>query len=226
MRSLVTVVASVLLAASLTGSTAPVSSREPRVLFFGDSLVRGTGLSPPSPVLPWVASRALGWSPVVDGIGGTGYTTGGRHGHDYAYRMAHESALRSTYDVVVLEGGTNDARHGALPRLQGAALAVVDRVRLTWPHATVVLLGVWAPPQVDQTRYRQADAVLRRVAAARGLTYVSQLGWTGPGLLARDGYHPSAAGYAALGRALAHAVDPHQPATVGAEGIEPPTTRL
>ena len=226
MRTLVTVVCGTLLMPALTVQGAPASSRQPRVLFFGDSLVQGTGTLPRRPLLVDRACTLLHWTSVIDGHGGTGYTTGGRHGRSYTYRLRHERTLRSPYDVVVLEGGTNDARYGALPHLERDALAVVERVHRAEPGARLVLLGVWAPPQVDQTRYREADELLRLVAGRTGLTYVSQLGWSGDRLLSADGYHPSAAGYIGLGQALAHAVDPRLPAPVGAEGIEPPTTRL
>lgn len=208
MRKLVPVALAAALAAAVSSGTAPASSRQPRALFFGDSLIEGVGTVPRGPVLAWTASGLLHWTAVVDGWGGTGYTTGGRHGRTYADRLRRDGSLRQSYDVVVLEGGTNDARYGSLPDLRQAALAVVDQVRRAQPRARIVLLGVWAPPQTDQTRYRRADRVLRGVAASRGLTYVTQLGLHGPDLLASDGYHPSTASYVRMGTALAATLAP------------------
>ena len=202
MRKLVTVTLAATLAAAVSGGTAPASSRQPRVLFFGDSLVEGVGSDPRGPVLAWTASGLLHWTPVVDGWGGTGYTTGGRRGRTYGYRLAHDGVLRRSY-VVVLEGGTNDARYGSLPALQRAALAVVDQVRRAQPRARIVLLGVYAPPHVQQAPYRRVDVLLRRVADLRGLTYVGQLGLHGLDLLSADNFHPSTAGYERMGSALA-----------------------
>jgi lysophospholipase L1-like esterase len=191
------------------GSADPPQSPRPRVLFFGDSLIAGNGSLPRRPVQALTAAADLGWAPVIDAVGGTGYTTGGPHGRPYFERLRHDRLLRTPYDVIVLEGGTNDAHHGSLSRLRGAALATLDLLHRRAPHARVVLVGAFAPAGVDVTRYAVVDEVLRGVAHDRGLQYVSQLPFhlvTDPAFLSRDHYHPSSAGYEVMGRELARAL--------------------
>ncbi len=200
--------AATLTTATLSGS-GTASGPEPRALFFGDSLFVGTGSSA-GPVQPRTAARLLGWHPIVDAVGGTGFTTGGRRGQPYLTRLQRDGYLNHPYDVIVLEGGTNDAHHGDLTQLRSRALATVDYIRHRQPRARIVLVGAFVAHGVPHPeRYDEVDRVLRQVADDRGLTYVSQRGYadvTDAGFLARDRFHPSAAGYARMGRDLALAL--------------------
>jgi lysophospholipase L1-like esterase len=190
-------------------STASNSDQDAtRALFFGDSLINGTGASPKGPWEVRTAAKQLGWQATVDAWGGTGYTTGGSKGKPYLYRFQHDGKLRTPYDVIVLEGGTNDARHGSLSQLEEKALEVVDYLHRRQPWARIVLVGGYAPSGVDLERYRRADVVLREVAAQRHLQYVSQLHYSDRtrAFLSRDRYHPSTSGYRTMGRDLATAL--------------------
>lgn len=180
-----------------------------KALFFGDSLIAGTGAVPRRPVQVRTATDRLGWEGFVDARGGTGYTTGGTHGRPYLDRLRRDGFLTTQYDVVVLEGGTNDAGHGSLTQLRAAALRTVDFVRRRQRHARIVMVGAYAPAGIALDRYARADAILAGVAAERGLQYVSQLPYSqvaDPGFLSADHYHPSDAGYAVMGRDLATAL--------------------
>ena len=191
-----------------SGSAASGGPRT-KALFFGDSLINGTGSHPARPLEVRRAAASLGWEAVVDGRGGTGYTTGGQHGKRYLDRLQHDGFLHTPYDVIVLEGGTNDARHGDLARLRAKALQVIDYVHHRQPWAHLVMVGGYAPHGVDLTRYVEADVILQQVAAERHLTYVSQLHYSGvaeASFYASDHYHPSNAGYAVLARDLAAAL--------------------
>ncbi len=192
------------------GSAGGPAPTGPRALFFGDSLFVGVGAAPQRPVQVRTATDLLGWRAVVDAVSGTGYTTGGRHGLPYAERLRTDGRLRSRYDVVVLEGGTNDAHHGSLTHLHDAALETVDLVRRSQPTARIVLVGAFVAHGVGpRERYVLVDRVLEQVASERGLLYVSQLRYsqvTDPGFLSADRFHPGAAGYREMGRDLAAAL--------------------
>jgi lysophospholipase L1-like esterase len=181
-----------------------------RALFFGDSLIAGTGAVPKRPVQVRAAADRLGWRAVVDARGGTGFTTGGPNGRPYLDRFRSDGFLRTPYDVIVLEGGTNDAHHGSLERLHDAALKTVDYVRSRQPQARVVLVGAFTPAGVARPeRYDVVDQVLAQVAEERGLQYVSQHPYrevTERGFLAHDRFHPSDAGYDRMGKDLAAAL--------------------
>ncbi len=189
-----------------TGSAGPPRQTGPAVLFFGDSLIGGTGALPRRPVEPRTTADLLGWRPVVDAFGGTGYTTGGRHGRRYLDRLRRDHYLSGRYAVVVVEGGTNDAWFGSLGTLRSAAATTLTYVRSRQPRARIIVVGGYAPPGIPLSRYRDMDATLAAVAGDLGLQYVSQLWFsqsTDPAVLSKDRYHPSDLGYGLLGRALA-----------------------
>jgi lysophospholipase L1-like esterase len=119
-------------------------------------------------------------------------------------------ALSGEYDVVLLEGGTNDARSaGDRDRIRDAVEDVVEEVRRRQPQAQIVLMGAYDPPPPGRTDARRAvvDEVIAEVAEAERLPFFSPLsgGWTdGERPLSRpDGLHPDARGYAVLGARLA-----------------------
>jgi lysophospholipase L1-like esterase len=178
--------------------------------FFGDSLMAGTGASPRRPVMARVAAARLGWDVEVDAWGGTGYTTTGSS-PGYLDRLRRPGALSGDYDVVLLEGGTNDARVRSSPeQVRVAVQAVVAHVRERQPRAQVVLMGAYDPPppgRVDPHR-TTVDRAIAAVADELGLPFFSPVsgGWTegqGPAFLHPDGIHPTTRGYGVMGSRLA-----------------------
>ena len=178
--------------------------------FFGDSLMSGTGSSPRRPVMARVAAARLGWDVEVDAWGGTGYTTTGRS-PGYLERLRRPGALSRQYDVVLLEGGTNDARVRSTPeQVQAAVREVVAHVRDRQPTAAIVLMGAYDPPppgRVDPHR-TTVDEAIEEVADSLGLPFFSPLsgGWTEgqpPSFLHPDRLHPSTRGYGVMGSRLA-----------------------
>jgi lysophospholipase L1-like esterase len=178
--------------------------------FFGDSLMAGTGVSPRRPVMARLAAARLGWEVEVDAWGGTGYTTSGRS-PAYLDRLRRPGALSGQYDVVLIEGGTNDGRSADNPdRMRQAVEDVVEEVRRRQPQARIVLMGAYDPPPPGRTDARRevVDEVIAEVAEDEGLAFFSPLsgGWaTGqpPSFLHPDGLHPTASGYAVMGARLA-----------------------
>jgi len=181
-----------------------------RAYFFGDSLMNGTGSSPRRPVMARVAAARLGWDVEVDAWGGTGYTTTGRS-PGYLDRLKRPGALAGSYDVVLLEGGTNDARVRSTPeQVQAAVREVVAHVRDRQPTAAIVLMGAYDPPppgRVDPHR-ATVDEAIEAVADSLGLPFFSPIsgGWTQgqpPAFLHPDRLHPSTRGYGVMGSRLA-----------------------
>ena len=178
--------------------------------FFGDSLMGGTGSSPKRPVMARVAAAQLGWEVEVDAWGGTGYTTTGSS-PGYLERLQRPGALRGEYDVVLLEGGTNDARVRSTPeQVRTAVREVVALVRERQPRAQVVLMGAYDPPPPGRVDPHRAvvDRAVAQVAAELGLQFFSPLsgGWTTgqpTAFLHPDQLHPTAFGYGVMGSRLA-----------------------
>ena len=180
-----------------------------RAYFFGDSLMGGTGASPRRPVMARIAAARLGWDVEVDAWGGTGYTTSGAR-PPYIDRLRAPGALSGTYDVVLVEGGTNDGRSADDPeRVREAVEEVVAEVRTRQPHAQIVLMGAYDPPEPGAVHPGRAvvDEVVAEVAGAEGLPFFSPLsgGWAEDqplSFLHRDGLHPTDEGYAVMGARL------------------------
>ena len=208
-------VVAVLLGLGLSGlpaSAGPVEAQagEVSAYFFGDSLMGGTGATPKRPVMARIAAARLGWDVEVDAWGGTGYTTTGER-PPYLDRLRRPGALSGRYDVVLLEGGTNDARSARDPEAMRAAVEdVVAEVRRRQPQAQIVLMGAYDPPRPGSVDPRRAvvDQVIEDVAEDEGLPFFSPLsgGWTKgqpPAFLHPDRLHPTARGYGVMGERLA-----------------------
>ena len=190
----------------------PLRDATVRAYFFGDSLMAGTGASPRRPVMAQVAADRLGWHVDVDAWGGTGYTTTGRS-PGYLDRLRRPGALPGRYDVVLLEGGTNDARVGSSPsHVRAAVREVVAEVQRRQPTAAIVLMGAYDPPGVVDLRRGVADAAVAQVADELGLPFFSPLsaGWHAGQPVERflddDGLHPDEWGYGVMGERLAEAL--------------------
>ena len=210
-RTVVVLVALLVGLAGLPASTGPAAEASGGVsaYFFGDSLMNGTGASPRRPVMARVAAARLGWDVEVDAWGGTGYTTTGRS-PGYLQRLRRPGAMTGQYDVVLLEGGTNDARVKSTPaQVQAAVREVVVYVRDRQPQAAIVLMGAYDPPppgRVDPHRTTVDDAI-EQVAGELGLPFFSPLsgGWTvgQRRFLHPDRLHPNERGYGVMGARLA-----------------------
>ena len=195
----------------IPASAGPVEAEAGAVqaYFFGDSLMGGTGASPQRPVMARVAADRLGWDVDVDSWGGTGYTTTGRS-PGYLERLQRPGALAGDYDVVLLEGGTNDARVGSDPvTIRAAVGSVVAEVQRRQPDAQIVLMGAYDPPGVVDLRRGVADDAVRDVAGELGLPFFSPWSqqWTRDQLPDRflhpDALHPNTYGYGVMGLRLA-----------------------
>jgi lysophospholipase L1-like esterase len=198
------------LPAATSNADAPAGGQV-KALFFGDSLMNGTGARPTRPVMARVAARQLGWDVTVDAVGGTGFTTGGKRGRPYLERLAAPGVLSTPYDVVLLEGGTND-KAADVTTMRARTTETVAYVRSRLPTAKIVLMGAYNPPgkRYDARRVT-IDAVIRTVAIEQRLPYFSPISgrWTkgqGARFLCPDGLHPSTYGYGVMGSKLAVAL--------------------
>jgi lysophospholipase L1-like esterase len=116
--------------------------------------------------------------------------------------------LSPPYDVVLLEGGTND-RAADFDHLRDRVVETVDYVQERLPSARVVLMGAFNPRthRYDERR-NDVDRVLREIAVEKDVPFFSPLSgnWAkgqGPRFLAGDGLHPTAYGYGVMGVRLA-----------------------
>jgi len=209
--ALVLAVSALALPATTSVANAPSRSAHVRALFFGDSLMRGVGTHPIRPVMARIVARRLGWDVTVDAVPGTGYTTGGARSQPYLARLSRPGVLSTPYDVVLLEGGTND-KAADPATMRERTTETVRYVRSRLPTAQIVLMGAYNPMgRKYDARRVTIDAVIRTVAVAEGLTYLSPISghWTrgqGPRFLCPDGLHPSTYGYGVMAARLSSAL--------------------
>ncbi len=179
----------------------PVSgaAAERTIIFFGDSLTAGYGLTNPAadsyPALIQERIRAAGlaWRVVNAGLSGE-TTAGGQRRLDWT--------LRTPPDLFVLALGANDGLRGISPALMRANLEeMIDRVRRRRPDARVVLAGMQMPPELGPEHAAAFARVFPEVAKKTGATLIPFL-LEGVGGVAElnqgDRIHPNPAGHAVM----------------------------
>jgi len=134
-----------------------VLPEHPRVLLMGDSYTEGWGADPQTRGYAYQIAAPLGWTLTRDGIGSTGFVDVGlKNQGSYPTRLARHP--RDAFDLVVLQGGTNDEKLTAAEITAGVD-ASVKVVRERFPSAQLLVLGPVAPfgtPSEDRARLNLA----------------------------------------------------------------------
>ncbi len=174
-------------------SQASASGGKPVVLFFGTSLTAGLGLEPDQafPALIEKKAAAEGMPIIAVNAGLSGETTAGA-----ARRI--DWVLRTPADLVVIEGGANDALRGLSPDAARSNLEqVIDAIRKKQPSAKIVLLQMEAPPNFGVTYTRSFHAIYPEIAKKESIPLAPFFldGVAGiPRYNQADGVHPNVAG--------------------------------
>jgi len=178
-------------AASSFPATAAAPDARPRLVFLGDSLTAGLGLSPeqayPTLIQQKIDADSLDYQVVNAGVSGD-TSAGGLSRLDWA--------LEGDVRVMVVALGGNDGLRG-LPaaELKKNLGTIIERAQAK--HVGVVLAGMEAPPNFGQDYIVQFHKVYPELARQYGVPLVPFLlqGVAGiDGLNQRDGIHPTAEG--------------------------------
>ncbi len=179
------------------------ASTKPKViLFFGDSLTAGYGLSPEE-AFPTLVEQRLNKKEKrvkVVNAGLSGETTaGGLSRIDWI--------LRQPVDIFVLELGGNDGLRG-LPveqsrmNLQG----IIDKVKAKYPNCKIVMAGMMVPPNMGKEYTDAFKRVYPELAAANKATLIPFI-LDGVGGIEKlnqaDGIHPNAEGHQIISARIA-----------------------
>ncbi|MDB6130973.1 MAG: lipolytic protein family [Verrucomicrobiales bacterium] len=121
---------------------ASASTNQQNVVFLGDSLSAGYGVSPreafPALLQQKITSASLPFKIVNAGLSGDTTASGLR-------RL--DWVLKQKVDVLVLELGGNDGLRGLPVSATKTNLqAIIERIRKTYPSATIILAGMQLPP--------------------------------------------------------------------------------
>ena len=176
-----------------TVDSASKTVRTPVVLFFGTSLTAGYGLAPEQafPALIETKARQEGVPIRVVNAGLSGETTAG------AVRRI-DWVLRTPADLVVIEGGANDALRGLSPEAARANLErLISAVRMKQPGAKIALVQMEAPPNYGLAYTRSFRSIYADVAKKENVPLLPFLlsGVAGISRLNQaDGVHPNVAG--------------------------------
>jgi len=170
-----------------------VQTRTPVVLFFGTSLTAGYGLDPSQafPALIEKKARDEGVPIKVVNAGLSGETTAG------AVRRI-DWVLRTPADLVVIEGGANDALRGLSPEAARANLErLIAAVREKQPRARIALIQMEAPPNYGRAYTQSFRSIYSDVAKKQNIPLLPFLleGVAGITRLNQaDGVHPNLSG--------------------------------
>jgi acyl-CoA thioesterase-1 len=169
------------------------SARRPVVLFFGTSLTAGYGLDPEQAFPSLIEKKAEAEGFPIKAVNGglSGETTAGA-----ARRI--EWVLRTPADLVVVEGGANDALRGLSPDAARANLEqVIATIRRKQPQAKIALVQMEAPPNYGATYTRSFRTIYADIARKENVPLLPFLlgGVAGISRLNQaDGVHPNIAG--------------------------------
>ncbi len=177
------------------------------ILFFGDSLTAGYGLSPEEafPALVEKQFNKNGKPCKVVNAGLSGETSaGGLSRIDWI--------LRQPIDVFVLELGGNDGLRGLpLEETKKNLQAIIDKVRIKNPKAKIVVMGMMVPPNMGGNYTTEFKAIFPALAKKNNATLMPFLleGVAGNEKLnLPDGIHPNMAGHKIVADNVAKVLNP------------------
>jgi acyl-CoA thioesterase I len=164
------------------------------ILFFGDSLTAGYGLSPEE-AFPALVEKKLvknGKPSKVVNAGLSGETSaGGLTRIDWI--------LRQPVDIFVLELGANDGLRGLpLDQTQKNLQAIIDKVKARYPKVRVVVAGMMVPPNMGQdytTKFRKIFPDIAKKNNATLIPFLLQDVAGDEKLNQADGIHPNVEGH-------------------------------
>lgn len=167
------------------------------ILFFGNSLTAGLGVTPEESFPGQIANRldSLGYPYRVINAGLSGETTASGMN-----RIAW--VLREKPDIFVLELGANDGLRGIpLEETRNNLEAIVREVRKVNPEVTLILTGMQIPPNMGPEYTTTFKNIFPELAETQELVLVPFLleGVGGiPELNQADGIHPTPKGHKIL----------------------------
>lgn len=164
------------------------------ILFFGDSLTAGYGLSPDE-AFPALVEKKLvrnGKPSKVVNAGLSGETSaGGLSRIDWI--------LRQPVDIFVLELGANDGLRGLPPdQTQKNLQAIIDKVKAKYPKVRIVVAGMMVPPNLGQDYTTKFRKIFPEIAKKNNATLIPFLLEDVAGdekLNQADGIHPNVEGH-------------------------------
>jgi len=177
------------------------SDRPTSLLFFGDSLTAGYGLSPEE-AFPALIEKELNKKERVASV-----TNAGLSGETSAGGLARiDWVLRQPIDIFVLELGANDGLRGLpLDQTRKNLQGILDKVKNKNPNAKLVIAGMMVPPNMGPQYSKEFSKIYPDLAKKNNATLIPFL-LEGVGgnekLNQADGIHPNVEGHRIIARNL------------------------
>ena len=177
------------------------------VLFYGDSLTAGYGLSTEE-AFPALVEKKLnekGKPTKVVNAGLSGETSaGGLTRLDWI--------LKQPVDIFVLELGANDGLRGLpLEQTQKNLQAIIDKVKAKYPKAKIVIAGMLVPPNMGPdytTNFRKIFPDLAKKNKATLIPFLLQDVAGNEKLNIADGIHPNVEGHKIVADNVLKVIEP------------------
>jgi acyl-CoA thioesterase-1 len=164
------------------------------IVFFGNSLTAGYGLSPsqafPALIQKKIDSLGLPYKVINAGVSGE-TSSGGNSRVDWI--------LKQPVDIFILELGGNDGLRGLpISETRKSLQSIIDKVKAKYPDATVVLAGMQLPPSMGEKYTSEFSDIFPDLAAKNRIPLIPFI-LEGVGgersLNLEDGIHPTAEGH-------------------------------
>ena len=177
-----------------SANTTDSAVKKKTIVFFGNSLTAGYGLSSPSQAFPsliQIKIDSLGLPYKVINAGVSGETsTGGNARIDWI--------LKQPVDVFILELGANDGLRGIpLSQTRESLQSIIDKVKAKNSAAKLVLAGMQIPPNMGASYTTEFKNIYPELARKNNITLIPFIleGVGGEAKLNQeDGIHPTAEG--------------------------------
>ncbi|WP_209748198.1 MULTISPECIES: SGNH/GDSL hydrolase family protein [Micrococcaceae] len=176
----------------------------PSVLIMGDSYTASWGAAAETDGWAHVVGSLMNVTPLIDGIPGTGFAWGGGangdDGNQFSARLQLIAAERQyTPDVLILQGGQNDALLGDDAAVTKAVTSTVTQAKELWPGIQIVIMGPTAPEPLAAT-LKKTNAAVSAGARTAGVPFIDAYGeqWFTPEnsvTFNTDGAHVNSAGH-------------------------------
>lgn len=164
------------------------------ILFFGDSLTAGYGLSPEE-AFPALTEKKLNEKMKLCKV-----INAGLSGETSAGGLTRiDWVLRQPVDIFILELGANDGLRGLpLEQTEKNLQAIINKVKKKYPEAKIVLAGMMVPPNMGKDYSTKFQTIYPRLAKNNKATLIPFLleGVAGNEKLnLPDGIHPNVEGH-------------------------------
>lgn len=177
------------------------------ILFFGDSLTAGYGLSPEE-AFPALVEKELNKTTQQVKV-----TNAGLSGETSAGGLSRiDWILRSQVDIFVLELGANDGLRGLpLDQTKKNLQAIIDKVKVKYPNVKLVLAGMMVPPNLGKEYTNDFKNIYPDLAKKNNATLIPFLleGVGGDEKLNQpDGIHPNSEGHRIVAKNISKIIAP------------------